>query len=130
MAHALLRLRRRLGERLPQLVGQEIRIIPEAAPATRLPQNDPGRLPPVHELRNIFAAVATDVGGNKELVRHESTGLLVPPGDAGAMAAAIGRLPQADREAVLFKTVGCAAWDLAAARVALATMDAEGFNDG
>ena len=25
------------------------------------------------------------------------------------------------REAVLFKTVGCAAWDLAAARVALAT---------
>jgi len=35
--------------------------------------------------------LATDVGGNKELVRHEATGLLVPPADAGALAAAIRR---------------------------------------
>jgi glycosyltransferase involved in cell wall biosynthesis len=37
-------------------------------------------------------AVATDVGGNKELVRPEETGLLVPPGDAPALAGAIRRL--------------------------------------
>lgn len=34
--------------------------------------------------------------------------------------AALDGGPMADKEAVLFKTVGCAAWDLAAARVALA----------
>lgn len=33
--------------------------------------------------------VCTDVGGNRELVRDRDTGRLVPPGDAGALAAAI-----------------------------------------
>ncbi len=33
--------------------------------------------------------VSTDVAGNRELVRHEETGLLVPPGDAAALADAI-----------------------------------------
>ncbi len=63
---------------------------------------------------------------------HEAGDLIraqVDPAQVHALAAAIGRLPQADQEAVLFKTVGCAAWDLAAARVALATMAAEGFTD-
>ena len=36
--------------------------------------------------------VATDVGGNRELVRDGETGLLVPPDDAGALAAALERL--------------------------------------
>jgi glycosyltransferase involved in cell wall biosynthesis len=36
--------------------------------------------------------VATRVGGMPEAVRHEETGLLVPPGDPAALAAAIGRL--------------------------------------
>lgn len=38
------------------------------------------------------AVVATAVGGNREAVDHERTGLLVPAGDARALAAAVGRL--------------------------------------
>jgi glycosyltransferase involved in cell wall biosynthesis len=36
--------------------------------------------------------IATAVAGNQELVIHEQTGLLVPPGDAEALAAAISRM--------------------------------------
>jgi glycosyltransferase involved in cell wall biosynthesis len=36
--------------------------------------------------------VSTDVGAISEIVRHERTGLLVPPHDAEALAAALGRL--------------------------------------
>ncbi|MCP4366420.1 MAG: glycosyltransferase family 4 protein [Planctomycetes bacterium] len=36
--------------------------------------------------------VATDAGGIPEIVKHEETGLLVPPGDAAALARAITRL--------------------------------------
>jgi glycosyltransferase involved in cell wall biosynthesis len=38
------------------------------------------------------AIVATAVGGNRELVRDGVHGLLVPAGDAGALARAVGRL--------------------------------------
>jgi glycosyltransferase involved in cell wall biosynthesis len=34
----------------------------------------------------------TDVGGNAEIVRDGSTGLVVPPGDPVALADAIGKL--------------------------------------
>jgi glycogen(starch) synthase len=36
--------------------------------------------------------IASAVGGLLDLVRHEETGLLVPPGDAGALRAALERL--------------------------------------
>jgi glycosyltransferase involved in cell wall biosynthesis len=36
--------------------------------------------------------VATAVGGNTEVVAHEQTGVLVPPGDPGAIAAAVSGL--------------------------------------
>ncbi len=36
--------------------------------------------------------VATDVGATDELIAHERTGLLIPPGDVGALAEAMARL--------------------------------------
>jgi glycogen(starch) synthase len=50
--------------------------------------------------------VATAVGGLVDLVRHEETGLLVPPGDAAALRAALERL-LGDR--VLRERLGAAA---------------------
>lgn len=38
------------------------------------------------------ALVAADVPGSREIVRHEESGLLVPPRDARALAAALKRL--------------------------------------
>jgi glycosyltransferase involved in cell wall biosynthesis len=38
------------------------------------------------------AIVATDLPSSREFLRHEENALLVPPGDAGALAAALGRL--------------------------------------
>jgi glycosyltransferase involved in cell wall biosynthesis len=37
-------------------------------------------------------SIVTDVGGSPELIQHEVSGLVVPPGDAPALAAAILRL--------------------------------------
>lgn len=39
-----------------------------------------------------LAVVATDVPGHRDVVRHDDTGLLVPPGDERALAAAIATL--------------------------------------
>jgi glycosyltransferase involved in cell wall biosynthesis len=38
------------------------------------------------------AVVASDIGGLREVVEHGVTGLMVPPGDPGALAAALDRL--------------------------------------
>ncbi len=46
--------------------------------------------------------IATDVGGNPELVSHEETGFLIPPGEPQAMAEAIERLLQQRSRAQYF----------------------------
>ena len=52
------------------------------------------------------AVVATDAGGIPDLVTHEVEGLLVPPADTDALAAALARV-LADRE--LAERMGAAA---------------------
>lgn len=46
----------------------------------------------IEALAHGKAAVASAAGGIVDIVEHEETGLLVPPGDPGALAAALGRL--------------------------------------
>jgi glycosyltransferase involved in cell wall biosynthesis len=68
-------------------------------------------------LVNIEAAaaglpvVASTVGGIPEAVRHEQTGLLFPPEDSGALAAALGRLLA---DVPLRRRLGAAGRELAA----------------
>jgi glycosyltransferase involved in cell wall biosynthesis len=49
-------------------------------------------LPVLEALGHARAVVASDTGGIVDLVRDSDTGLLVPPGDAAALARALGRL--------------------------------------
>jgi glycosyltransferase involved in cell wall biosynthesis len=46
--------------------------------------------------------VATDVGGTRDAVVHEETGVLVPPGGAAEMAAALIRLADSPELAAQF----------------------------
>jgi glycosyltransferase involved in cell wall biosynthesis len=43
--------------------------------------------------------ITTDHGGGRETVVHGATGVLVPPGDAAALAAAIGQIIALDSAA-------------------------------
>ena len=63
--------------------------------------------------------VATDVGGNGEIVRSDFTGLLVPPHDAAAMAAALIALLQQPKRA---RALGDAARAWVEAEGSLASM--------
>jgi glycosyltransferase involved in cell wall biosynthesis len=78
-----------------------------------LPHREPGALPALYALMDVFVhpslrdgmpnalleamacgrpVVASTAGGIPDVVRHGRDGLLVPPGDAGALAAAVGGL--------------------------------------
>ncbi|MBL8343678.1 MAG: glycosyltransferase, exosortase A system-associated [Rubrivivax sp.] len=46
-------------------------------------------LKPLEAMAQGRIFVASDVGGHRELIRHGETGFLCPPGEAGALAAAI-----------------------------------------
>jgi glycosyltransferase involved in cell wall biosynthesis len=52
--------------------------------------------------------VATDVGGNREVVRHGETGLVVPPRDPVALADAVSRLLEHPEEARRMGQAGAA----------------------
>jgi glycosyltransferase involved in cell wall biosynthesis len=65
------------------------------------------------------AVVATDVGGNRELVRHEENGLLVPAGDAEAVAEAIIDLIRDEQKA---KAIGQRAKDTVTNRFSVESM--------
>ena len=67
------------------------------------------------------AVVASRVGGLAEVVVHERTGLLVPPGDPPALAAALARLA---RDPALRARLGAAGRDLVRARYTTAHMAA------
>jgi glycosyltransferase involved in cell wall biosynthesis len=56
-----------------------------------------------------LALIATDVGAISEIVRHEQTGLLIPPGDQNALTAALRLLIS---EPAVRRRLGCAAADL------------------
>jgi len=43
----------------------------------------------IEAMASACATILTDVGGNRELIEHEKSGLLVPPGDSNALADAI-----------------------------------------
>jgi glycosyltransferase involved in cell wall biosynthesis len=70
------------------------------------------------------AMVMSDVGGFRELVADHGAGMLVPPGDSNALAAAIGGLladPQARRrleEAASTAAAGPYSWDRIAEQTA------------
>jgi glycosyltransferase involved in cell wall biosynthesis len=63
--------------------------------------------------------VSTDVGGVGDAVQHEQTGLLVPPGDAHALAAAVERLLDDDGTA---RELGAHAREFALSRCSVETM--------
>lgn len=65
------------------------------------------------------AMIATDVGGNREIVQHRSTGLLVPHGDLQGFAGALRELAQSPS---LRSGLGAAARVWAAANASLGVM--------
>lgn len=65
----------------------------------------------IEALRAGVASVATDVGGNREVVRHEREGLLCAPRDPGALAAAIRKFLSDDPARVAFASAARARYE-------------------
>ena len=62
-------------------------------------------------LAHGLAAIATPVGAVGEVIRNEATGLLVPPGDVAALAAALHRLITNDELRGQLAANGRAVWE-------------------
>ena len=73
--------------------------------------------------------VATDVGGNAEIVRHGVTGELVPPGDTEALASALSRV-LADEAAAERMRVAARDWALREASLQSMTRRYMAFYEG
>jgi len=70
--------------------------------------------------------VATEVGGNPEVVEHDQTGVLVPRGDAARLAAVMDTLTAGNHERHVTRPIGCRA-TLAAVAFPLAQPFTAGF---
>lgn len=70
-------------------------------------------------MASALPVIATDVGGNAELVSHERTGLIVPPGDLGAMCDALLHLA---RNPALAQAMGRAGRDVAERQFSMPAM--------
>lgn len=98
-------------QRVPELLaGADVLVVPR--PDHRTARfGFPSKLP--EYLAVGRPVVATDVGEQGRLIRDGETGLLVPPGDAAALAAALDRL----RDPLLRRRLGTAGREFAAARL-------------
>jgi colanic acid/amylovoran biosynthesis glycosyltransferase len=85
-------------------------------PSIVAPDGDAEGLPSVipEAMARAIPVIGSAEGGIAEAVEHEATGLLVPPGDAGALAAAMGRLAS---EPELRHALGQAAFAYVSARL-------------
>lgn len=82
---------RRTGREVVELLGQADVLVAPSVPTARGKREG---IPVVlmEAMACGLPVVASDLSGIPELVEHERSGLLVPPGDARALAAALGRL--------------------------------------
>jgi hypothetical protein len=72
---------------------QDVGAVLSTADIFVLPSRSDARPRSIIEAMSLgLPVVASEVGGIPSLVLHDETGLLVPAGDAGALAAALGRL--------------------------------------
>lgn len=83
---------------LPWLAAADVFVLPSLA------EGLPGAL--IEAMAAGVPSIATDIPGNKELVIHERTGLLVPPKNPTALATAIERLIGNPSEAQTFAAAG------------------------
>lgn len=86
----------------------EVDTVWAASDIAAAPSTDPepfGRVA-IEAMAHGLPVVAAGHGGLAEIVAHEQTGLLVKPGDAGALAQAIGRLAGSPELRARFGTAG------------------------